>query len=170
MPDVFWMPDRIVRSKKYKAYEIAVFAVLCSHAQTNGEWAMSMRQIAEEAGTSESSARRAIRRFESEKLIETIRRGTEGEQWRNAYRVLNSRSGGQTPLSGRPRDSVSLTDVGKSQGLTATPVTNRSATAARAASASPPDDTTDTWTDPSKPWVDHNPLHSERNYGDDEKF
>lgn len=83
------VPNWIVREPEISAHEKLVYLVLSSHIGDQGTWFMSHAQIAEEAGISAASVKRALFALRDRGVVSWVGRADPltGAQLGNSYRI-----------------------------------------------------------------------------------
>lgn len=96
------VPNWIVREPSISLHEKIVYLVLSSHIGDQGTWFMSHAQIAEEAGISTASVKRALLSLRERRVVTWFGRvdPITGAQLGNSYRIMTDRLGqGELPPS-----------------------------------------------------------------------
>ena len=96
------VPNWLVRDPSASAHEKLIYLVLSSHIGDQGAWFMSHAQIAEMAGISVASVKRALTSLRERGVISWVTRKDpkSGAQLGNSYRLMTDRLGqGERPPS-----------------------------------------------------------------------
>jgi hypothetical protein len=91
-------------SSELSAYDKLVYAILCGHANRDGNAMLYVRTIAEEASCSERQAQRALANLETHGLLVRRARNSNGRQTFNIYEVygFDAYISGESPSESAP--------------------------------------------------------------------